>query len=94
MRCSGRSRACCSAPQTCMCKLAAGDSCTCKSCTCGPYALFFSTLANENRLYILTTLRDKPKSVSQIVTATGIEQTHVSHALKHLQRFGFVTSRR
>ena len=68
--------------------------CTCKNCLCSPYARFFETLANENRLYILHALRETPKSVSEITQATGLEQTNVSHNLKRLKTCGFVTSER
>lgn len=71
-----------------------GPTCACKNCVCGPQAAFFETLGNEGRLYILHTLRDGPKSVSELVDATGMGQTHVSHNLKHLESFGFVTAER
>lgn len=71
-----------------------GPNCSCKNCVCGPRAAFFETLSNEGRLYILHTLRSGPKSVSELVNATGLGQTHVSHNLKHLEAFGFVTAER
>jgi DNA-binding transcriptional ArsR family regulator len=71
-----------------------GPNCACKNCVCGPRAAFFETLGNEGRLYILHTLRNGPRSVSDLVTATGMTQTHVSHNLKHLESFGFVTASR
>ncbi len=71
-----------------------GITCSCKNCTWSPYALFFDILGNENRLFILEQLQDSPKNVSSLVTKTGLEQTHVSHALKQLEQHGFVTKKR
>jgi ArsR family transcriptional regulator len=58
------------------------------------YEIFFVTLANQNRLHIINALRDGPKNVTRIITATGLEQTCVSHCLKRLENCGFVTVRR
>lgn len=71
-----------------------GPNCACKNCVCGPQAAFFETLGNEGRLYLLHTLRTGSKSVSELTQATGLTQTHVSHNLKHLEAFGFVTAHR
>jgi DNA-binding transcriptional ArsR family regulator len=54
------------------------------------YGLFFSTLANENRLKILNVLRTKRLNVTEIVKATEFEQTLVSHHLKTLEHHGMV----
>lgn len=55
------------------------------------YKRFFTTLGNENRLKIVHFLGDKgPKSVSQIVAGTKLEQTAVSHNLKSLLSCQFV----
>lgn len=69
------------------------ETCTCKRCLCGPYAHFFGVLGNENRLWILNALREKPMPVSGIAQATGLEQSHVSHGLKLLGHEGLVRSR-
>ncbi|MBU0460345.1 MAG: metalloregulator ArsR/SmtB family transcription factor [Nanoarchaeota archaeon] len=58
----------------------------------GAYKIFFSSLANENRLKIINTLRHGNKSVSEICQTTGFEQTMVSHNLKRLERCGMVFS--
>lgn len=71
-----------------------GSACDCKNCTCGPQANFFDTLGNEGRLYLIHHLRDGPKTVSELVQATNIEQTLVSHNLKRLEDCGFVKSER
>jgi DNA-binding transcriptional ArsR family regulator len=71
-----------------------GPGCTCKNCVCGPQAAFFETLGNEGRLYIIHALRSGPKSVSELVDSTRMEQTHVSHNLKRLEEFGFVAAER
>lgn len=70
----------------CSCK----GGCSCKTCACGAYAKFFDTLSNQNRLHILNTLRTGSKNVSEIITATGLEQTAISHSLKRLEETGFV----
>lgn len=54
------------------------------------YKLFFGSLANPNRLQIITVLRRGKKNVTEICTATGFEQTMVSHNLKRLERCGMV----
>jgi len=58
------------------------------------YGVFFETLANQNRLRIINALRDRDRCVTEIITATGLEQSCVSHCLKRLERCGFVTPRR
>ena len=54
------------------------------------YKLFFGSLANPNRLQIINMLRHGKKNVTEICTATGFEQTMVSHNLKRLERCGMV----
>lgn len=55
------------------------------------YKRFFATLGNENRLAIIHYLAKKgAQNVSQIVEGTGLEQTSVSHNLKHLLSCQFV----
>lgn len=55
------------------------------------YKKFFATLGNENRLAIIHYLAKKgAQNVSQIVNGTGLEQTAVSHNLKHLLSCQFV----
>ncbi len=71
-----------------------GKNCSCKNCLCSPYALFFDTLGNETRLFVLNSLQKKPKNVGDIVNETGLEQTHVSHSLKRLEQCEFVTKKR
>ena len=73
----------------CSCK-----NCTCKNCSCKTYSLFFETLGNQNRLHILNALTQGPKNVSEIITITQLEQTAISHALKRLERSGFVTMKK
>jgi len=57
------------------------------------YNIFFTSLANPNRLQIINVLRTKERNVSEICEATGFEQTMVSHNLKRLERCGMVTPR-
>ena len=54
------------------------------------YEIFFTSLANPNRLQIVTALRDGSKNVSEICRETGFEQTMVSHNLRRLERCGMV----
>ena len=52
--------------------------------------IFFETLANRRRLKIIDLLRKGPRNVSEIIKATGLEQSNVSHNLRRLERCGFV----
>lgn len=54
------------------------------------YQLFFSSLANKNRLQIINTLRSGKKCVNEICQESGFEQTMVSHNLKRLEHCGMV----
>lgn len=74
----------------CSCK----GGCKCTTCACGAYAKFFDTLGNQNRIHILNTLRKAPKSVSEIIEETGLEQTAISHSLRKLEETGFVNVQR
>ncbi len=56
------------------------------------YKLFFSSLANTNRLAIINVLRAKKRNVSEICNETGFEQTMISHNLRRLERCGMVFS--
>ncbi len=52
--------------------------------------MFFTTLSNPTRLAILELLREKPRRVTEIVTALKQEQSMISHNLQPLVRCGFV----
>ncbi len=58
------------------------------------YSIFFETLANQNRLRIINSLRHGKKNVTEILEETSLEQTCVSHCLKRLERCGFVSVER
>ncbi len=58
-----------------------------------PYKLFFMTLANEQRLKIINSLRKGPKNVTEICKEFGFNQTTVSHNLKKLKTCGFIFSK-
>ena len=47
--------------------------------------LLFQTLSETNRLKIINFIRDKERSVTQIVEKTGLSQPLVSHHLKILR---------
>lgn len=51
---------------------------------------FFNTLANKTRLKILYALREGEKSVNELVSITGFEQSLISHNLKLLKSCTFV----
>ena len=54
------------------------------------YKIFFGTLNNEKRLYIINSLRKGPKCVSEICKLLDFNQTTVSHNLERLEKCGFV----
>ena len=54
------------------------------------YKIFFTSLANPNRLQIINFLRGGKKNVTEICQGTGFEQSMVSHSLKRLERCGMV----
>jgi DNA-binding transcriptional ArsR family regulator len=49
------------------------------------YYLFFGNLASPLRIGIITLLKEKDMSVSEIVERLGAEQSKLSHALKSLR---------
>jgi DNA-binding transcriptional ArsR family regulator len=58
------------------------------------YVLFFRALSNPSRMRILESLSDGELSVSGICKTTGFEQSRVSHNLRILEIWGFVSFRR
>ncbi len=56
-----------------------------------PYRLFFKAFSNQTRLEIITLLKKKPMTVTEICKNTGFEQSRVSHNLKCLENCGFVS---
>ncbi len=56
------------------------------------YHIFFRRLANKLRIDIISSLLDKPKSVSQLVSELKQEQSKISHALKALSSCRIVNS--
>lgn len=54
-------------------------------------AKLFRGLADPSRLSILEALRDGPRSVSELVEATGLGQSNVSNHLGCLRGCGLVT---
>ena len=49
------------------------------------YHIFFSKLSNKLRINIISSLKEKSKSVSQLSKELNIEQSKLSHALKELK---------
>ena len=58
------------------------------------YARFFSGLADETRLRIVSLLLDGPKSVGELVAALGLSQSRVSNHLSCLKWCGYVRTQR
>lgn len=54
------------------------------------YNLFFSNLANELRVRIVNSLKEREKSVTEIANELEVEQSKVSHALAALRRCNIV----
>jgi len=49
------------------------------------YHIFFSNLSNPLRISIITSLKDKEKSVTELSRELKIEQSKISHALASLK---------
>lgn len=56
------------------------------------HRLFFKAFSNETRLEIISLLKEKSLTVTEICKKTGFEQSRVSHNLKCLENCGFVTA--
>jgi DNA-binding transcriptional ArsR family regulator len=52
---------------------------------------FFSNLANPTRLAAIEQLMEKPRSVNELATALGQEQSMISHNLKPLLQCHLIT---
>ncbi len=50
----------------------------------------FNVLGNELRINIISTLREKPKTVNEICKKLNQEQSKISHSLKQLRQCNFV----
>ncbi|PIN81097.1 transcriptional regulator [Candidatus Woesearchaeota archaeon CG10_big_fil_rev_8_21_14_0_10_32_9] len=57
---------------------------------CRSYTDFFQALANKTNQQIIEVLLRKEMNVSEIVEATTLEQSKVSHSLKKLAECSFV----
>ncbi len=58
--------------------------------SCNAYHIFFRNLSNPVRIAIISSLKRKSKSVSELVGELGIEQSKISHALTNLKMCGVV----
>ncbi len=54
------------------------------------YYIFFTNLANPLKIKIITLLREKEKSVGELVKDLKIEQSKISHALSALKHCNIV----
>ncbi len=52
---------------------------------CDAYHIFFKNLANPVKTKIITSLKESPKSVTELVKELKIEQSKLSHALANLR---------
>ncbi|AUA17051.1 HTH-type transcriptional regulator NmtR [Streptomyces malaysiensis subsp. malaysiensis] len=62
--------------------------------TAASVAAALQALATPSRLLILTTLRQSPRSVTELAGDIGMEQSAFSHQLRLLRALGLVTGRR
>jgi len=53
--------------------------------TINKYHIFFGNLANSLKIDIITALKEKPKSVTELVKELKVEQSKLSHALSSLR---------
>ncbi len=60
---------------------------------CDAYHVFFKNLANGVKIDIISTLKEKPMSVNELVEELNIEQSKLSHALANLRFCNLVTSK-
>ncbi|MBS3094412.1 winged helix-turn-helix transcriptional regulator [Candidatus Pacearchaeota archaeon] len=54
------------------------------------YHIFFTNLASSLRIQIISSLKERPKNVSEIVKDLNAEQSKVSHALMSLRHCNIV----
>lgn len=57
-------------------------------------AATLQALSTPSRLLLLAELRDSPRTVTELATAVGMEQSAVSHQLRLLRTTGLVTATR
>ncbi len=57
---------------------------------CNTYHIFFRNLANELKIEIITALKEKPLSVTELSKKLKIEQSNLSHALASLSHCNIV----
>ena len=55
------------------------------------YHIFFSKLSNPLRTKILSSLENKDKSVSELISELKVEQSKLSHALSELKECNIVS---
>jgi len=58
------------------------------------YHIFFNNLANPLRISIINSIKNKEKSVGQIVKDIKEEQSKVSHALSNMKKCNLVSVRK
>ncbi len=59
-----------------------------------PYHLCFETLANDLRMKILESLKNRPKSVNEIAKELNAERSRISHSLQMLHTCAIIGMRK
>ena len=59
---------------------------------CDAYHIFFKNLANPLKTQIVSSLKERPKSVNELSEEIKVEQSKLSHALSNLKFCNIVTS--
>jgi len=55
---------------------------------------FLTTFGNGKRIEMMLLILRKPRTVSELIELTGLEQSAVSHHLQRLRECGFVKAKR
>ncbi|MAG79095.1 hypothetical protein CMI40_01840 [Candidatus Pacearchaeota archaeon] len=64
-----------------------------KSCSSNTYHLFFRNLANPLRIDIISLLKEKTMSVTELSKKLNLEQSKISHALSSMKNCNVVESK-
>lgn len=64
-----------------------------KSCSDNTYHIFFRNLANPVKIAIISSLKQREKSVNELSDKLRIEQSKLSHALSSLNNCNIVNAR-
>lgn len=59
--------------------------------SCNAYNVFFKNLASPVKTQLLRALKEKPKSVNELVKELKLEQSKISHALANMKYCSIVS---